>query len=97
MAVRMNILLDDKHKKRLKKLATQINDSESAVIRRALEAFDPAGEQQAEEIGLLLQALKDANQKAHAALARAENEIAQTLAYYGEREGKHASKKARRA
>lgn len=97
MSVRMNILLDDKHKKLLKKLATQINDSESAVIRRALEAFDPAGEQQAEEVSLLLKALKDANQRARTALARAEDEIAQTLAYYGEREGKHAPKKARRA
>ncbi|MDH4274046.1 MAG: hypothetical protein OEW08_03305 [Gammaproteobacteria bacterium] len=94
MAVRMNILLDIKHKKLLKKLADDISSSESEVIRRALDAYDPQQGQHAEEIGVLLRALQAANQQARVALQRAEKEVEHTLAYYQAVGAPHSEKQA---
>ena len=75
MPVRKQILLDTTRAKLLKKFASEIQDSESEVIRRALDSFDPLRESPREELRLLLCALRDANQRVRAALARAEREL----------------------
>ena len=85
MPVRMQILVDAKHKRLAEKLARANNTSASDVFRRALESYDPDRETEGEKLATLLKALKDANTRARAALGRAEKEVRETLDYYAQR------------
>ena len=85
MPIRMQILVDAKHKRLAEKLARANNTSASDVFRRALESYDPNRESEGEELAVLLKALKDANRRARGALERAEKEVRETLDYYAQR------------
>ncbi len=80
--VRMQILVDPKHKKLAEKLARQSDTSSSEIFRRALEAYDPRKEAEYQELDVLINALGDANKRARRALEEAEAEVERTLAYY---------------
>ena len=80
--VRIQILVDPKHKKLAEKLARATDTSASEIFRRALEAYDPDKEAAYLELDTLLKALRDANQRARRALSDAEAEVEETLQYY---------------
>lgn len=80
--VRMQVLLDEKHKKLAKRYAKQLKKSESEVIRRALEVYDPGKDKEDEELAELAAALKEGTQRAQAAIDNARKEIDATLAYF---------------
>ncbi len=80
--VRMQILVDPKHKKLAEKLARQTDTSSSEIFRRALEAYDPEKEAEYQELDVLIKALGEANKRARRALEEAEAEVERTLAYY---------------
>jgi Arc/MetJ-type ribon-helix-helix transcriptional regulator len=80
--VRMQILLDEKHKKLAKRYAKQLNKSESEVIRRALDAFDPQSES---EIEALLAVLQETAQRAEVAVNDAIDEVTKTTKFYRNR------------
>lgn len=80
--VRMQVLLDEKHKKLAKRYAKQLKKSESEVIRLALEVYDPGKGKEDEELAELAAALKEGTQRAQAAIDNARKEIDATLAYF---------------
>jgi len=80
--VRMQILVDPKHKKLAEKLARQTDTSSSEIFRRALEAYDPDKESEYLELEALMKALQEANRRARQALSEAEVEVEKTLEYY---------------
>ena len=80
--VRMQILVDPKHKKLAEKLARQTDTSSSEIFRRALEAYDPNKEAEYHELDTLMKALGEANQRARRALEEAEAEVEKTIEYY---------------
>ncbi len=88
MPARKHILLDMKHAKMLKRFASKIQVSESEVIRRALDSYNPARESEHETTGSLLTVLKDANERARTAVARAESELAETVAFQAHRQSR---------
>lgn len=80
--VRMQILVDPKHKKLAEKLARQTDTSSSEIFRRALEAYDPDKESEYLELDTLMKALQEANRRARQALSEAEVEVEKTIEYY---------------
>jgi Ca2+-binding EF-hand superfamily protein len=80
--VRMQILVDPKHKKLAEKLARQTETSSSEIFRRALEAYDPNKEADYLALDTLIKALQEANRRARQALAEAEAEVEKTIEYY---------------
>ena len=80
--VRIQILVDPRHKKLAEKLARQTETSSSEIFRRALEAYDPNKEAEHLELDTLLKALQTANRRASQALAKAEAEVDETIEYY---------------
>jgi hypothetical protein len=82
--VRKQILLDAEQNKRLRHLRATTGVSESEIVRRALEAYDPENAQglaSSEEVRELLDALVVQNAKTAEVLSRAEAEIAETERY----------------
>jgi hypothetical protein len=77
--VRMQVLLDEKHKKLAKRYAKQLNESESEVIRRALDAFDPDSESEIEALALVLQ---ETARRAEHAVDTAIDEVTKTTQFY---------------
>lgn len=96
--VRKQILLDAEQNKRLRQLRTMTGVSESEIVRRALEAYDPQnaeGVASNEEVRELLEALVAQNAKTAESLALAESEIAETERYLAglrEQRGEHATR-----
>jgi hypothetical protein len=84
--VRMQVLLDEKHKKLAKRYAKQLNESESEIIRRALDAFDPNNESEIEALAVIL---KETAKRAEQAVDGAIDEVTTTTEYYRSR---HTSK-----
>lgn len=85
--VRMQVLLDEKHKKLAKRYAKQLKESESEVIRRALEAYDPESDL---EIEALAQLLEESTQRAESAVDHAIDEVDKTTQFYRHRKDKQA-------
>lgn len=82
--VRKQILLSEAQNERLRKLRAATGVSESEIVRRALEAYDPgggAGAEAGEEIRDALASLVEQNAKTARALETAEAEIAATEEY----------------
>ena len=80
--IRKQILLEPHHNKRLKSLRADTGMSESEIMRRALEAFDPtsAPRPSAQAPGAdLVEALALQNHRTGDALARAARELDRTL------------------
>jgi len=77
--VRMQVLLDEKHKKLAKRYAKQLKESESEVIRRALDAYDPESES---EIEALAEILQESTKRAEAAVDNAIEEVTKTTKFY---------------
>lgn len=84
--VRMQILVDDEHKALAEKFAKEADTSASEIVRRALEAYEPAHLEETAELKMLLRSLTEANKRARKALRQAEKEVAQTLEYYADSE-----------
>lgn len=85
--VRKQILLSEAQNERLRKLRAATGISESELVRRALEAYDPEGARNAaadEEMREALEALVEQNAKTAQALDTAEAEIAATEQYLRE-------------
>lgn len=80
--VRMQILVDPRHKKLAEKLARRSETSSSEIFRRALEAYDPNREAEYLELDTLMKALQEANRRARQALTEAEAEVEKTIEYY---------------
>jgi len=85
--VRKQILLSEAQNERLRQLRAETGVSESEIVRRALEAYDPgggAGAEAGEEIRDALAALVEQNAKTARALETAEAEVAATEEYLRE-------------
>lgn len=102
--VRKQILLSEAQNERLRKLRAATGISESEIIRRALDSYDPsggAGEASNEEMRDALAALVEQNAKTAHALDEAEKEIETTEAFLrdlrAKRTGKPAAKRSKRA
>jgi len=83
-AVRKQILLDPVQNKRLQKLRAATGMSESEIVRRSLDAYDPertGGLEDNTEVRELLDVLVEQNSKTTRALELAEAEIAATERY----------------
>ncbi|HEX6994393.1 MAG TPA: ribbon-helix-helix protein, CopG family [Gammaproteobacteria bacterium] len=96
--IRKQILLSEAQNERLRKLRAATGVSESEIVRRALEAYDPRGGADADaddEIREALAALVEQNAKTARALESAEAEIAATERYLrelrAERTGEHGT------
>jgi len=79
--IRKQILLSEEQNERLRKLRAATGVSESEIVRRALEAYDPrggAGADAEDEVREALAALVEQNAKTARALESAEAEIAAT-------------------
>ena len=83
--VRMQVLLDEKHKRLAKRYAKQLKKSESEVIRMALENYDPSKATNDEELNILSEALKEGTKRAQAAIENARKEVDETLALFKRR------------
>jgi len=94
MMVRKQILLDEKHNNIAKRFAKQLNESESEVIRRALEAYDPALADQKAELEVLAEILKESTKRADKAVTHAIKEVDNILDDY--RANKNKNKKKRK-
>lgn len=84
VTVRKQILLSAAQNERLRKLKEATGISESEIVRRALEAYDPNGGGSTEidnEVRETLAALVEQNTKAAQALETAEAEITATEKY----------------
>ena len=81
--MRMQILVDPKHKKLAEKLARQSETTVSKIFARAIEAYDPDSAAVYHELDALTRALQDANRRARQALLEAEAEVEKTIADYG--------------
>ncbi len=81
--IRKQILLSEAQNERLRKLRAVTGVSESEIVRRALEAYDPRGGAGTDddEIREALEALVEQNAKTARALESAEAEIAATERY----------------
>ncbi len=81
--IRKQILLEPHHNQRLKALRSDTGMSESEIMRRALEAFDPAGAPRATSARTvstdLIGALARQNHRTSDALHRAARELDRTL------------------
>ncbi|HEX6998987.1 MAG TPA: hypothetical protein VF322_12670 [Gammaproteobacteria bacterium] len=106
--VRKQILLGPAHNERLQRLRAVTGMSESEIVRRSLEAYDPegaAGLEDNAEVRELLESLMAQNARTAEALQQAEAEIEATERYLAalraERGGAaakpRAARKARRA
>ena len=80
--VRMQVLLDEKHKKLAKRYAKQLKESESEVIRRALDAFDPNSESEIEALSVILH---ETAKRAEEAVDSAIDEVTETTNFYRSR------------
>lgn len=80
--VRMQVLLGEKHKRLAKRYAKQLNESESEIIRRALEAFDPNSASEQEEIEALAAILQETAKRAETAVDNASKEVGKTTRFY---------------
>jgi hypothetical protein len=94
--VRKQILLDAAQNKRLRRLRAETGISESEIVRRALDAYDPRGgsDLQSEDVRELLEALIAQNAKTEHALRLAESEITATERYF--KKQRRPRKKSRR-
>jgi hypothetical protein len=95
--VRKQILLDAEQNKRLRQLRATTGVSESEIVRRALEAYDPENAQglaSSEEVRELLDALVAQNAKTADVLSLAEAEIAATEHYLAELRGQRGEASA---
>ena len=81
--IRKQILLEPHHNQRLKGLRSETGMSESEIMRRALEAFDPAGAPRSAPARAvsadLVGALARQNHRTSDALHRAAQELDRTL------------------
>jgi|SRR5690606_31499760 len=94
--VRKQILLSEAQNERLRKLRVATGISESELVRRALEAYDPEGAASAvadEEMREALEALVEQNAKTARALDTAEAEIAATEQYLRELRAKRTGER----
>jgi len=85
--IRKQILLSEAQNERLRRLRLATGVSESEIVRRALEAYEPSAGQSADaddEIREALTALVEQNAKTARALEEAEAEIAATERYLSE-------------
>ena len=92
--VRKQILLEAAQNERLQKLRRATGSSESEIVRRALEAYDPEdgkGLVENAELRELLDALVEQNAKTAKALDEAEAEIAATQRFFAELRSKRAA------
>ena len=80
--VRKQILLDDKHNRLTKRYAKELNESESEVIRRALDAYEPAMAEQEDELNVLAEILKESTERANKAVNKAIREANVILKEY---------------
>ncbi len=95
--VRKQILLSESQNERLRKLRAATGISESEIIRRALDAYDPsggAGDAANDELRDALAALVEQNAKTARALDTAEAEIEATEAFLRDLRAKRTGKPA---
>lgn len=85
--IRKQVLLYEKHQKLAKRYAKQLKASESEVIRRALEAYDPESDA---EIEALAQLLQESTQRAESAVDHAIEEVDKTTRFYRHRKQQQA-------
>jgi hypothetical protein len=95
--IRKQILLEANQNKRLKKLRAVTGLSESELIRRAVDAYDPENASALEtnaEVRELLETLVEQNAKTAKALERADGEIAATERYLAKLRAARSAKSA---
>jgi hypothetical protein len=77
---RVVVLMTSAEKRALEKKAKRMGVSTAELVRRSVDAFDPAMD--TEEVAALLGGLAESHKSTLAALDRAEHEIAATRAYF---------------
>jgi len=80
--VRMQILVEPKHKRLAEKLARQSDSSASDIFRRALEAYNPEEEKDQQDLETLANVLNENTKRARRALLKAEKDVKETIAYF---------------
>jgi len=80
--VRMQILVEPKHKRLAEKLARQSDSSASDVFRRALEAYNPEAQKDQQDLETLAVVLDQNTRRARKALLKAEKDVKETIAYF---------------
>ncbi len=89
---RMQILVPEKQKKRVTRLARELNVSASEIYRRAVDAFDPTDDAlDAEELEHLLTVLREATARANQTLDETHGRVQEAIRFYEARTKERAA------